>query len=218
MERFKIAMGFPMLAAAVWLFSLVSLHYGERAWWLILFLVIVAVTAWVYGEFIQRNRSRPALAGAAIVLLLLAGYFFILEGHLRWREPAMEAGAKSPDNPPGGIPWQPWSPQAVAQARSEHRPVVVDFTAKWCLTCNTIVKPALESSAVRKKIRELNAVALLGDYTAFPDSITEELNRFGRAGVPLVLVYPRDPNAAPMVLPEALTSGTILKALQQAEL
>jgi thiol:disulfide interchange protein DsbD len=218
MERFKIAMGFPMLAAAVWLFSLVSLHYGERAWWLILFLVIVAVAAWVYGEFIQRNRSRPALAGAAIVLLLLAGYFFILEGHLRWREPAMEAGAKSPDNPPGGIPWQPWSPQAVAQARSEHRPVVVDFTAKWCLTCNTIVKPALESSAVRKKIRELNAVALLGDYTAFPDSITEELNRFGRAGVPLVLVYPRDPNAAPMVLPEALTSGTILKALQQAEL
>jgi thiol:disulfide interchange protein len=80
------------------------------------------------------------------------------------------------------------------------------------------VKPALESSAVRKKFRELNAVALLGDYTAFPDSITEELNRFGRAGVPLVLVYPRDPNAAPMVLPEALTSGTILKALQQAEL
>jgi len=95
--------------------------------------------------------------------------------------------------------------------------VVVDFTAKWCLTCNTIVKPALESSAVRKKIQELNAVALLGDYTAFPDSITEELNHFGRAGVPLVLVYPRNPAAPPIVLPEALTGGTIVKALDQAE-
>src|SRR5262249_12658934 len=56
MERFKVAMGFPMLAAAVWLFSLVALHYGERSWWLILFLVIVAVAAWTYGEFVQRNR------------------------------------------------------------------------------------------------------------------------------------------------------------------
>jgi thiol:disulfide interchange protein DsbD len=217
MERFKIAMGFPMLAAAVWLFSLVSLHYGERSWWLILFLVILAVAAWIFGEFIQRNRARPALAGVAIIVLLLGGYLFVLEGHLRWREPEMEASAKGLDTDPGGIPWQPWSRQAVAQARAEQRPVVVDFTAKWCLTCNTIVKPALESSAVRKKIQELNAVALLGDYTAFPDSITEELNHFGRAGVPLVLVYPRNPSAPPIVLPEALTGGTIVKALDQAE-
>jgi thiol:disulfide interchange protein DsbD len=217
MERFKIAMGFPMLAAAVWLFSLVSLHYGERSWWLILFLVILAVAAWIFGEFIQRNHARPALAGLVIVGLLVGGYLFVLEDHLRWREPVMEASAKGLDNDPGGIPWQPWSPQAVARARAEQRPVVVDFTAKWCLTCNTIVKPALESSAVRKKIQQLNAVALLGDYTAFPDAITEELNHFGRAGVPLVLVYPRNPSVPPIVLPEALTGGTILKALDQAE-
>ena len=95
--------------------------------------------------------------------------------------------------------------------------MVVDFTAKWCLTCNTIVKPALESSSVRKKIQELHAVALLGDYTAFPDRITDELNRFGRAGVPLVLVYPANSKEPPIVLPEALTKFTILKALDQAQ-
>ncbi len=70
---------------------------------------------------------------------------------------------------------------------------------------------------MRKKLRELNAVALLADYTAFPDNITEELNRFGRAGVPLVLVYPKNPQAPPIVLPEALTPGTILAALTRAE-
>ena len=215
MERFKIAMGFPMLAAAVWLFSLASLHYGERSWWLILFLVIVAVAAWTFGEFVQRHRIRPALATAAIVVLLVGGYLVVLEGHLRWREPLTQGGTSSLVSDPGGIPWNPWSPEAVAQARSERRPVVVDFTAKWCLTCNTIVKPALESAAVRQKLQQLNAVALLGDYTAFPDNITEELNRFGRAGVPLVLVYPANPTEPPMVLPEALTSGTILNALSR---
>jgi len=76
-------------------------------------------------------------------------------------------------------------------------PILVDFTAKWCLTCNTIVKPALESASVREKLRQLNAVALLGDYTAFPDNISAELNRFGRAGVPLVLVYPKNPRSRP---------------------
>ena len=61
MEKFKIAMGFPMLATAVWLFSLLPLYYGERAWWLAIFLVVVAVAAWVYGEFLQRHRARPMI-------------------------------------------------------------------------------------------------------------------------------------------------------------
>jgi thiol:disulfide interchange protein DsbD len=217
MERFKVAMGFPMLAAGVWLFSLVSLHYGERSWWLIIFLVMVGVAAWIYGEFVQRNRARPVVAALAILFILGIGYFSVLEGHLRWRDPVEQAGSESVvRNDPNGISWQPWSPNALAQARAERRPVVVDFTAKWCLTCNTIVKPALESSSVRKKLQELNAVPLLGDYTAFPDNITEELNRFGRAGVPLVLVYPPNPNQPPIVLPEALTSSTIVSALDRA--
>ncbi len=217
MERFKVAMGFPMLAAAVWLFSLVSLHYGERSWWLIIFLVMVAISAWIFGEFIQRQRARPLLAWSSIIAILGLGYFLVIEGHLRWREPVNPgSSATLVRSDPNGVRWQAWSPEAVAQARAEHRPVVVDFTAKWCLTCNTIVKPALESASVRKRLQELNAVALLGDYTAFPDNITEELGRFGRAGVPLVLVYPKDPKEPAIVLPEALTSSTILAALDQA--
>jgi thiol:disulfide interchange protein len=217
MERFKIAMGFPMLAAAVWLFSLVTVYYAERSWWLAIFLVMVAVAAWIYGEFIQRHRARPVLAAAAIVLVLFAGYAYALEGHLRWREPVtQDKPTNSSEREANGVPWEPWSPAAVARARAEHRPVLVDFTAKWCLTCNTIVKPALESSSVQRKLQELNALPLLGDYTRFPDEITEELSRHGRAGVPLVLVYPADPNKPPIVLPEALTPGMVVNALEIA--
>src|SRR5205814_6245795 len=134
-------------------------------------------------------------------------YFGVLEHQLHWRSPLAE---KPPGNiplaiEPGGIDWKPWGPEAVAKARAEGRPVFVDFTADWCVTCQANKKTSIEISSVRSKLREINAVALIGDYTREDDAITAELKRFGRAGVPLVLVYPADPKAEPAVLPEVLT-------------
>ena len=217
MEKFKIAMGFPILATAFWLFSLVSIYYGERAWWLGIFLIIVSLAAWMFGEFVQRGSRRRGLATALVVILLVVGYVGVVEGRLRWREVEKETtGATLQKENADGVDWQRWSHEAIDNARVEGRPVLVDFTAKWCLTCNTIVKPALESASVRKRLKELNAVTLLADYTRFPPEITEELARFGRAGVPMVLIYPKNPAAPPVVLPEALTPGTVLDALEQA--
>ena len=107
-------------------------------------------------------------------------------------------------------------PEAVSQARAAGKPVLVDFTADWCLTCQVNKKIAIEVPSVRKKLKEINAVALVGNYTHFPDSITTELNRFNRAGVPLVLVYPKTPDAEPIVLPAVLTPGVVLDALDRA--
>ena len=201
MEKFKVAMGFPMLATAFWLLSLVPVHYGERAWWLGLFLIVLALVAWMFGEFVQRGRSRRGLAALLTAGVLVAGYFGIIEGRLNWRYPSAPQPAGMVESA-GNIAWQPWSPEALAAAREQRRPVLVDFTAKWCLTCNTIVKPALENPKVSKKLNQIRAVPLLGDFTTFPDDIKTELKRFARAGVPLVLVYPSDPDEAPMVLPE----------------
>ena len=94
--------------------------------------------------------------------------------------------------------------------------MLVDFTADWCLTCQVNKKIAIEIPSVREKLKEINAVALVGDYTHFPDSITAELNRYSRAGVPLVLVYPKSADAQPIVLPAVLTPGIVLDALDQA--
>ena len=94
--------------------------------------------------------------------------------------------------------------------------MLVDFTADWCLTCQVNKKTSIEISSVRAKLKELHAVALLGDYTHFPDAITTELNRYNRAGVPLVLIYPKATNAPPVVLPEVLTPGLVLDALDRA--
>ena len=217
MERFKIAMGFPMLATAVWLFNLAYGDYGKRVLWLGVFLVVIALAAWIIGEFVQRGRTRRGLALAIALILLIGSYAYALESQLDWRAPIAVGDTTGPlINSPDGINWQRWSPEAVAKARSEGHPVLVDFTADWCLTCQVNKKTSIEISSVRLKLNEINAITLLGDYTHFPDAITAELNRYYRAGVPLVLVYPKNPDTEPIVLPEILTPGIVLDALDRA--
>jgi DsbC/DsbD-like thiol-disulfide interchange protein/cytochrome c biogenesis protein CcdA len=148
MEHFKVVMGFPMLATAIWLASLVTDRYGERAWWLGMFLLFVALAAWIFGTFIQRGARRKGLAVAFLAGVLALGYFWVLERQLQWRVPLdAAAAAGNLRNAPKGYDWQRWSGSAVTQAQAEGRTVIVDFTAKWCITCNAIVKPALERAS-----------------------------------------------------------------------
>jgi thiol:disulfide interchange protein DsbD len=217
MEKFKIAMGFPMLATVVWLYSVAGSSYGKNDFWLGIFLVVVAFAAWVFGEFFQRGRQRKGIALAIALILLIGGYTFALEKELDWRNAMPETSATgSLKESADGIDWQPWNAAAVAQAQAAGNPVLVDFTADWCLTCQVNKKTSIEIPSVREKLKSLNAVALLGDYTRFPDAITAELGRYHRAGVPLVLVYPKDARTPPLVLPEVLTPGIVLDALDRA--
>jgi thiol:disulfide interchange protein DsbD len=191
-----------MLATVVWLFNVAASDYGARVFWLGVFLVALAFAAWIFGEFVQRGRKRKGIALAMVLILLSGGYVFALEGRLHWREMIAETDATSLAVSSGGIDWQPWSPEAVALARADGRPVLLDFTASWCVTCNAIVKPALENDSVSAKLKEINAVALLADYTRTPPEISKEISKYGGAGVPLVLVYPKNPDASPIILPQ----------------
>jgi thiol:disulfide interchange protein DsbD len=217
MEKFKIAMGFPMLATAIWLFGVASSSYGKNIFWLGIFLVIVSLSAWVFGEFFQRGRKRKSLAIILTLSLLGGGYVIALEKQLDWRNPIANFSVSgSLKESADGIDWQPWSPEAVKAARAKGKAVVVDFTADWCLTCQVNKRTSIEIAAVREKIKSLDVVPLLGDYTHFPTNITTQLNQYNRAGVPLVLVFPKNASKPAMVLPEVLTPGIVLDALVQA--
>ncbi len=220
MEKFKIAMGFPMLATAAWLLSQTADHFGSGGpLWVGLFLVLLAMAAWIYGEFHQRGSKRRGLAALIALLIAGGGYAWALEHQLNWRNPPADVPGNAPTTHNGsqsGISWQPWSPDAVAKARAEGRPVLVDFTANWCLTCQLNKKTSLEIASVQAKLKEVNAVALLGDYTRKSPEITAELKRFERAGVPLVLVYPKDASQPPQILPTILTPEIVLNALDTA--
>ncbi|MEO5802402.1 MAG: protein-disulfide reductase DsbD domain-containing protein [Verrucomicrobiota bacterium] len=218
MEKFKIAMGFPMLATAVWIFWFTAPRFGKTGvLWLGLFLVILSAAAWVWGEFVQRGRKRKGLSIAIAILLLAGGYVFALERKLNWRAPTtLSAGGTSLKESPDGIDWQLWTPEAVAEARAQGHPVMVDFTADNCLNCQVNKASSLEIPATRAKLKETATVSFLGDFTDQDPRIATELRRYQRAGVPLVLVYPRDPNASVIVLPPILTPGIVSDALDKA--
>lgn len=218
MITFKMIMGFPMLATALWLLTLAPDHFGpDGVFWMGMFLLLVAFAAWIYGRSIQLGQGRRGLAWAGIAAALAVGVGVVLEGELHWRSPQVDVGsASAPATRRGGIDWASWSPAAVEQARRAGHPVLVDFTAKWCLTCKVNKAVAIEIPAVKDQLRTIQAVTLRGDYTREDPAIAAELRRFKRAGVPLVLVYPADPALPPRALPEQLTPGIVLEALDWA--
>ncbi|MCO5052979.1 MAG: thioredoxin family protein [Verrucomicrobiae bacterium] len=224
MEKFKIAMGFPMLITAIWLASLVTPFYGEQSWWLGVFLALLGAAAWTFGDFYQRAQRARSVGLLFTLALLATGYFWALESGLNWRNPQEQHQLVAGDkilNAPKGYTWQRWSLETVNQARAQGQIVVVDFTAAWCQTCKINVKPGFEAAAVVNRLKEINAVALVADYTSFAPAITEELEKHGRSAVPMVLVYPRDAGKPAIVLPEPLPFApygpVILRALDQAE-
>lgn len=227
MQKFKVAMGFPMLAAAAWLLSMTADHYGAAGpLWVGLFLVLLGSALWVHGEFVQRGGRRKGVARAVSLVIGVGAYAWTMESRLDWRTPPVAGGDATMVGGaarPRGLDWEFWSPEAITAARSQGRPVLVDFTANWCITCNTIVKPALEREAVISRIKELGAATLLADFTRKSPEIALELKRFQRAGVPLVLVYPASPDRPPEVLPDpnpllgpGYFAGIVLEALDRA--
>lgn len=204
METFKQVMAFPLYATVGYLIWVLAgqLKADDTALLAVLMgLTVIALATWLYGRYATFGatpaRARLGVLGGLLLLGLGLG--------LGWPRAAA----------PTAIVWQPWSPEAVAAAVAEGKPVYVDFTARWCFTCQTNKKAVFGSAEVLKTFRELGVVTLRADWTDSDARITAELAKWNRSAVPFNLVYlPGKP--APVVLPELLTPGIVLEALQAA--
>ena len=216
MVQFKQVMGFPMLAAAIWVLSFTGPMFGKGGiMWLGVLLCVVALAAWVFGEFVQRTvpkSSKPLLVSG---LILVAGYAMALEWGLDWRHPEnRKIVGGGIEVKVDGVQWKSWSPEAVAEARAAGHPVLIDFTADWCMSCKYTKDKALEVKSVIRKLADIDGVAFLADWTDKDPVITEALHRYRRGAVPLVLVYP--PQGEAIVLPPVMHSpGKVLEALEK---
>lgn len=219
MGRFKMAMGFPMIATAVWLYSVALSHFppgAEAALWLGILLVLVALSAWIWGQFVQQAAAlRPLSIGIAF-LVGAGGFVWILEGELNWRLQSVPAETSGGSIVEKGIEWRTWSHAAVEEARAAGHPVLVDFTAKWCANCQINKRSSIAIDPVREKLQAIGAVTFRADYTRKDPKIASELKRYNRAGVPLVLVFAPDEKVPAQVLPALLTPQIVLDALDRA--
>lgn len=223
MVLFKKFMGFPMLATAVWLFMLTANHYDkDRILWLGWAIVVVVLAAWVYGQFIQPAVRVSKMAWVSFLGLLAAAYFWMLEREVDWRHPADPAASSSTSGSPlrasskHKLPWQPWSPEAVEKARASGKPILVDFTADYCTTCNSNLRLAIEVPAVIQRVQETGTLVFMADFSRNDARIAAVLQAYQRPGVPLVLVYPANPSEPPRALPELLRESIVLEALNWA--
>ena len=217
MVQFKQIMGFPMLAAAIWVLSFTGPMFGEGGvMWLGVFLCVVALAAWIYGEFMQRNVPKSSMPLLVCGLIMSGGYVTALEWGLDWRHPenrrVVGGGIEVKVD---GVQWKKWSPEAVVEARAAGHPVLIDFTADWCMSCKYTKGKALEVESVVQKLKEIKGVAFLADWTNKDPVITKALHRYRRGAVPLILVYP--PKGDAIVLPPVMSSpGKVLEALGKA--
>ncbi len=211
MERLKQVLAFPMYAAAIWLVWVLAQQSGALGVLAALAAMLaLAFAAWLF-EVTRGLRLGGRLVGAAAVGLLLVA---ALVGLPRLLPPAGSGQAVAAVGDQL-IPSEPFSPERVAELRAEGRPVFVNFTAAWCITCLVNEKIAFSDESVAQAFAEGDVAYLKADWTNRNSVITEALAAHGRSGVPLYLFYPRG-GGAPAILPQVLTIGGVLEAVTVA--
>lgn len=197
MERFKEILAFPMFAASIWLVWVLSLQAGEDGVLLALSAMLaVGLAIW----FFKRKALLGKVLGALSVLAAIALPISI------------SANAGPVDIEAGKLQAEAWSPARVAQLQAEGRPIFVDFTAAWCVTCKVNEKVVLNQAKTQKLFKDTNTAFLIADWTNKDDVIAAELAKYGRAGVPLYLVY-NNKSVSPVILPQVLSHDVIRDAI-----
>lgn len=199
MDNFKRFMGFCLLGTAVWLLTVLQTQVPGPAFSLVLIISFaLSLVLWLAGIF---QGSKNGLVKGILVLVLSTA--FLIYGLFEFNRSLME--------PQEGI-WEPYTDQALSTAQSEGRPVFINFTANWCLTCqlnkaSTLGQPELEAA-----FRKAGVKALEADWTLPDPEIERALARYGRNSVPLYVLV--SPSGVVRILPEILSPDLVLSELR----
>jgi thiol:disulfide interchange protein DsbD len=200
MVELRNVLGFALLATVVWLAWVLGQSAGVDAVAALLALLLaIALAAWTHARLERRDLRGVVLASALGLVALGSNFVSVVP---ETSGPAETSAA--------------WSPEELARLRGEGRSVVVVFTADWCLTCKWNERTVLTSEPVRDALARGGFTLLVADWTRRDETIRRELARFGRAGVPLTLVYHAGAEE-PQLLPELLTVEGVLAALEGGE-
>ncbi|MFT7402487.1 MAG: thiol:disulfide interchange protein/DsbC/DsbD-like thiol-disulfide interchange protein [Hydrogenophaga sp.] len=208
MNTFRQFMAFPMFATVVWLLWVLGQQSGiNGAAALLMLLVVLALLIWALG---LRGKGRATLAGLSVAGLLWLGWSI---GPNVTQMQALEGSGAPVATAVEGLSWQPWSAEQQAALLAEGRPVFVDFTAAWCVTCQFNKNTTLSHASVLADMAAKNVNLLRADWTRRDPAITAELARLGRNGVPVYAIYQN--GQPPQLLSEILSVDEVRAALKR---
>jgi thiol:disulfide interchange protein/DsbC/DsbD-like thiol-disulfide interchange protein len=221
MATFRQAMAFPMLATVVWLLWVLGQQTGiDGASGLLALLLTVSWLVWALG---LSGRTRWVLSGLALATLLWLGSSWLPLALREAPADSLGSGANATSANTTGtsqaspgvmspLTWQPWSEVALQAQLAAGRPVFVDFTAAWCVTCQYNKKTTLADTQVLDNFAQRQVVLMRADWTRRDPAITQALTALGRSGVPVYALYA--PGRAPLLLSELPSVAEVQTALQ----
>lgn len=214
METLKHVMGFLLMATVVWLVWVLSIQAGSDSILLLLAtLLVLGLCAWIlgrWGGYAVEQGKRVTAITAAVALALAS---VSLASFNVTPADSVASGMTQAD----GLTWEPFSPERVTELNGQGRPLLIDFTAAWCLSCKVNERVAFGSLDVQGKLSSLSVVTMKADWTSRDERITKALAEFGRNSVPLYVLYTGKTGQSPIVLPELLTPGIVIEALNKLE-
>lgn len=205
------ALAFPLLASVIWLIWVLGKQSSmDIAVGILFSLLLVTVGIWILHTFANKSY-KPLIQLTSIlfaIVLIIAGVTnaFALANKDRHSEEETSSWH-----------WTAYSDETLNALLNDKHPVFIDFTAAWCLTCQTNKYTTLQHAEVIEAFRQKGVVTLLADWTHQDPEITEALTRYGRSGVPLYVFYPRGQTVNPVILPAILTPQIVLKILSQTQ-
>jgi thiol:disulfide interchange protein len=216
MITFKELMGFLMMASVIWLVWVFSAQTnGLAVTMLLVGFFLFAIACWIYGRWATPLRKKMTrMIGTAVALVFISiGAYVLTVSTSSWVDKM--GGSITSKNASSEVSdgWEEFSAERVEELRKQGIPVFIDFTAKWCLICQTnhIV---LTGEEVESKFKERGVVKMKADWTKKDEVIAAELRKFGRNSVPLYVFYDDEPEAAPKILPQVLTSDIVLGSIE----
>lgn len=232
METFKQAMGFLLLATVVWLLWVLGDQAGVTATlYATTFLLLVGFATWFNASLIHLDTpiAKKGIVWTITLAIVAAGWWYCIANVPGLGKPQPVIAKAVLNNIPGNdipkgvstesadsITWLPFTIASLNAELASGKTVFLDFTADWCLTCKVNEQTVINTKPVIDKFRALNVVALKADWTSQNPEISKLMQKFGRSGVPLYVIFPGGDPRHPIVLPEVITPGIVMDKLDQA--